>query len=112
MDSTSTAIVGKKLELLYSGLKMTAPVIEQFKEILALQWMLGNVFIIALFLVALKAYFFSGKALKAFKPDYKLPRRWLYSMIACLAISLFFFNAMPKWIDIDVPQDKVSSTTR
>ena len=91
-----------KLALLHEGLQATGPIIDQLKEILALQWALGNIFIIALFLIALRAYFFARKAIKAFNPEYKLPGRWLYSMIACLAVGMFLFNALPKWININV----------
>jgi hypothetical protein len=91
-----------KLALLHEGLQATGPIIDQLKEILSLQWALGNFFIIALFLIALKAYWFARKAVKAFNSEYKLPGRWLYSMIACLVIGIFLFNALPKWININV----------
>lgn len=103
-DSTSAALqlFEQNLARLHQGLEATRPIIENLKAVLALQWFLGNFALVVLFLVGLQLYFFDLKALKAFKPEYKLPKRWIVSFALAFGFMILAFNVFPLGIDIKV----------
>lgn len=74
----------------------------QAKQILALQWLIGNIAIIAVFVIAIIAYRFANKATKAFAPQYVLPKRWLITLITIFAVTLIVFNILPNIIPVDL----------
>lgn len=74
---------------------------EQSKEILAVQWFLGNIAILLVFVIAIIAYRFAGKALHAFAPKYRLPRRWFFTLITCFTVVLLLFNLLPQLIPVN-----------
>ena len=91
----------RNLIALQQGLDAAKPVIANLKKVLALQWFLGNIFIVAVFIIAAFAFRFNLKALKAFSPTYKLPRRWIYGFVAFTVFSLLLFNYLPLGININ-----------
>lgn len=109
-DSTSTILrmFEQNLERLHQGLEATRPIIENLKAVLALQWFLGNVAILILFLIGIRLYFFDLKALKAFKPEYRLPKRWVITFGLSFLIGILAFNIFPLGIDLKVDANVAS----
>lgn len=90
----------RNIATLQQGLASAQPVIENLKSVLALQWLLGNLGIVLVFGLGLKAYFFARKALRAMHPGYSLPHRWLVVHLVLTLVALVGFNVLPLGIDI------------
>ena len=90
----------QSIDALHNMVQASRPVFESLRDVLALQWGLGNVAMILMLVVGLKTYFFAKKAIRAFNKDYILPRRWLVIYIATCAIMMVLFNALPSAIKI------------
>jgi len=93
-----------KLGLLHQALRNTSPIIDQMKEVLSLQWLLGNIGLIVVFLIGLKLYFFAKRAIRSFNPSYTLPSRWLWIYITSFVLLFGLFNFLPRWIPINAEQ--------
>ncbi len=91
----------RNIVALQQGLDAAKPVIANLKKVLALQWFLGNIFIVLVFIIGLMAIRFNLKALKAFNPEYKLPKRWIYGLIAVTVFAIVAFNYLPLGININ-----------
>lgn len=92
----------ESLHALHAVVQASRPVFETLREVLALQWALGNLAMVVLLAVGLKAYFFARKAIRAFNQDYTLPRRWLIAYTSAWVICMTVFNALPSAIKIPV----------
>lgn len=94
MDQVSEFL--KNVTLLHDLNRANIQLIEQTKQILAVQWLLGNIGILATVATAIVAYRFALKGVKAYAPKgYKLPSRWFYAMIISAALAMILYNSIP-----------------
>ena len=87
-------------------LHIVAETLNVARMILALQWALGNVLMLALFGAGVSLFIYARKAVNAFKPkEYKLPFHWFYGYIALIVISMLLFNVLPNTIKMSTQSE-------
>lgn len=78
---------------------------QHWQSVAGLTWLLGNIVLGLISIVALLAHRFVNKALKFFTKDtdYKLPKRWIYALYGSIIIGFLAFNILPAALEPDLP---------
>lgn len=98
-DSLAQKIAGfnQNVAMLHKVVEMTKPVLENLKTVCAVQWFLGNVFMLLLFLMAGVLVYLQARYVKKMLPAFKL-KVWRWHWIAYIAVFVIFllvFNFLP-----------------
>jgi hypothetical protein len=101
MVDTTGAIAGKierfneNLAMLHKTVEMTKPVLENMKTVLAVQWFLGNVFMLGMFICTGVVLSLHYSNIKKQIPDYKVKVWYLVGYVVAFALMVLAFNFLP-----------------
>ena len=84
------------LYMLHKTMEMTKPVLEGMKTTMAVQWFLGNIFMIVLFIAFIVLLVLYFKRIKKSMPGFVFPK-WIFIIYSCLFLLFFMgFNVLPQ----------------
>ena len=100
--AADTLLIGKldrfnyNLSMLHQTVELTRPVLEGLKNVVAVQWFLGNLFLITFFTATMIYLVLYSQKVKKVLPSFKLPRIYLITYSVLFIVSMFAFNFLPQ----------------
>jgi small-conductance mechanosensitive channel len=85
----------ENLSILHRTVEMTKPVLQNMKNVLALQWFLGNAFLIIMFICTGIVLFLHTKSVKKRIPNFKISVWYVLVYIFAFGLMLLLFNFLP-----------------
>lgn len=84
------------LAMLHQTVEMTKPVLEGMKTAMAVQWFLGNIFLIVLFAASVVLLIHHYKKMKKLQPGFRIPKKLFVIYSVAFVLFMAAFNILPQ----------------